>query len=207
MTYLELKNGTYQDAHRTDYLLDAALVTRFTAEAEGLIAARLEAYSLEATLNDAARVGTTQAYNLPAKTTLVRHVLRATDGYPLEAVDETAIALHKTLATTCEYVVRPAHVALAGNPAAGSVFTLKYFGMPAALAANGDTNSLLNDYPQLYKEAIQVSIFKRARDYEAAQVAFSSANSLIDDINRKMKKLLGGAKSASPYNVSFRSEY
>lgn len=206
MIYSELKTAVYGDAHREDYALNAALVARFTAEGEALIAARLEAYSLEATLNDAARVGVTSAYNLPAKIVLVRHLL-GSDGKPLEAVDETTIGLHQSLTTAMEYVVRPAHIAIAGTPAAGSVFTLKYFGMPAALVLDADTNTLLNDYPQLYKEAIQVSVFKRARDYEAAEVAFQSANALIGEINRKMKKLLGGAKSANPYNVSWRSSY
>lgn len=206
MNYGELKTAAYGDAHREDYLLNLALVAQQTAEGEGLIASRLESYSLESTLNDAVRVGTTSAYTLPNKIVLVRHVLTS-EGLPLEAVDETAVAMHQTLTDPCEYVVRPAHVAIAGNPAAGSVFTLKYFGLPDALVDDADTNTLLNDYPQLYKEAIQVFIFKRARDYEAADVAFQSVNGLISEINRKMKKLLGGAKSANPYNVSWRSSY
>jgi len=206
MNYGQLKTAAYGDAHREDYLSNAALVAQQTAEGEALIAARLESYSLDATINDAVRIGTTSAYALPAKTVLVRHLLNS-DGLPLEAVDETSIGLHQTLTTPCEYTVRPAHLAIAGNPAAGTVFTLKYFGLPAALAVDADTNTLMTDYPQLYKEAIQVFIFKRARDYEAAEVAFQSVNSLITEINRKMKKLLGGAKSANPYNVSWRSSY
>lgn len=207
MNYGELKTAILSDSHREDYGLIPGLIQRFVTEAEALIAARLESYALTAVLNDAARVSLLSSdYTLPSKLILVRFLIGA-NGLPLEAVDETSIGLHKSASTVMEYAVRPATIILAGTPGAGSVFTLHYFGLPAALAADPDTNSLLNDYPQLYKEAGMVSVFKRAHDYESAQVMYQSANSLIDEINRKMKKLLGGAKAANPYNVSFRSSY
>jgi hypothetical protein len=50
-------------------------------------------------------------------------------------------------------------------------------------------------------------LFKRARNLELASAMFQSVQSLIRDINRKMKKKLGGGQSANAYNVSFRSSY
>jgi hypothetical protein len=105
------------------------------------------------------------------------------------------------------YVVRPTTIKVAGNPGAGDTLSVHYFGMPTALLSAGDSNTLLNDYPNVYKEAIQVSIWKRARDFDAATAMFQSVNAAIDEINRKMKKLLGGARSANPYNTEWKSSY
>jgi hypothetical protein len=66
---------------------------------------------------------------------------------------------------------------------------------------------LLNDCPQLYIEAAQVYVFKRARNFQAATEAGNSVQFMINEINRRMKKKLGGAQSSNPYNVDFRSSY
>jgi len=205
MNRVDLITAALSDSHREDYITFA---TRFLQEAEALISARLEYYSLEYTLTDTDRVtALSPVYNQPPRVTLVRELLRGSDGYRLDAVDEGVISQWQNASVVLAYVVRPKTFMLAGNPGAGSTFTLQYFGMPAPLVADTDTNTLLNDYQQLYKEAFMVSVYKRANDLEKASAMFQSVNALIDELNRKMKKLIGGARSSNPYNTQWRSSY
>lgn len=209
----QLIAGALGDAHREDYLTKVEngipIMTRMLTEAEALIASRLESYGLEQVLNDASRNNdfTSPVYALPLRLRLVRHVFKVGQAVPLDAVDETTVGLYKTASQVSCYCVRVAHLIFAGVPGEGTEFNLHYFGLPAPLVQNTDTNTLLNDYPNLYKEALQVYIFKRAKDFESAQIAQQSATGLMDEINRQVKKQLGGARSSNPYNVSFRSSY
>lgn len=205
MNFGELKTAILSDSHREDY---TAHVARFVQEAEGLIASRLESYSLEYTFADADRAGdtTSNVYTLPAKVVLVRHIIY--NNLPLEEQNETSIGLYRSFQDLVMYAIRPLSIAFAGVPPALAAPKMLYFGLPPALTADGDTNTLLTDYPQLYKEAAQVSVYKRAENLEKASAAFQSVISLIDDINRRVKKQMGGAQSlATPYNVQFRSSY
>lgn len=204
MNYGELKTAIASDSKREDLIAE---VPRFVQEAEGMIYARLKSYGLEYELTDADRDDTTSpVYTLPTKVVQVRHVIPP-QCQPLTQADETLVAMHRANTQVKFYVVRPNTIVLAGTPAAEATFLLQYFGLPAPLDADGDTNALLNDFPQLYKEAAQVPLFKRVKDFESAQVAFQSANSLIDEINRLVRKKISGAQAANPYNVSFRSSY
>lgn len=213
MNRAELIAAALGDSHREDYATKMEngipITSRFVTEAEALIASRLESYGLEVTLSDTDRGDdfTTPVYALPDRLRLVRHVFKVGQTVPLDAVDETTIGLYSSAKEIVAYCVRVAHLIFAGLPGEGTEFRLHYFGLPAPLVNDTDTNKLLNDYPQLYKEAMQVYIYKRAKDFESAQVAQQSALGLIDEINRQVKKQLGGARSSNPYNVSFRSSY
>ncbi len=203
MNYGELKTAILSDSHREDY---TPYIERFVAQAEALISSRLEAYLLTATLDDTDRTGAdSPVYDLPSKLTLLRHV--HINDLPLTQTDEGTIAQWRTAADVGFYCVRGNQIITAGTPAAGTELQIQYFGMPEALAEETDTNSLLTEYPQLYIEAAQVYVYKRARNFEAAQIAFQSVGGLLDEINRKVKKKLGGAQPVNPYNVSFRSSY
>jgi len=198
--------AAFSDAHREDF--QTTYQDRFMLEAESMIRARLEFYYQETTLDDTDRIAVGSAvYNLPARDiTQIRHILRS-DGKTLDQVDETNVGTYSSLSQTVMYVIRPSTVVLAGTPGIGDTFQMNYFGMPLPLVNAGDSNNLLNDYPNLYKWAVQSSIFQRALNYESASAVASSANSLIDEINRKMKKLIGGARSSNPYNTDWRSPY
>lgn len=202
MNYAELKEAIRSDSHRQNYTDD--VIERFITQGEALISLSLEGYFLESTIDEDDRV-TDGVYTLPGRVALMRTVLF--DNKPLDQVDETLISQYRSITDVVAYCMRGATVVFAGVPPEDSEFTLNYFGMPAALVADGDTNNLLNDCPQLYIEAAQVYLFKRARNLEMSSAMFQSANSLIRDINRKMKKKLGGAQSANAYNVAFQSSY
>jgi hypothetical protein len=201
MIFSELKTAILSDTHREDY---SPYINRFVQQAEALIALSLEGYFLETTIDEDDRI-LESAYNQPAKVTLMRSVIY--NNCPLDQVDETLIAQYRDLSVVKAYCMRGSTIVFAGIPPTDASFELKYFGMPAALVNDNDTNNLLNDVPQLYIEAAQVYLFKRARNFEAASAMLQSVASYIRDINRKMKKKLGGGQSANAYNVSFRSSY
>jgi hypothetical protein len=201
MNYSELKTAIRGDSHREDYANE--VIERFITQGEALISMSLEGYFLEATIDEDDRV-IDSIYTLPSKVTLMRSVLY--NNCPLDQVDETLAAQYRN-ADPVAYCMRDTTILIAGIPPTDAEFQLNYFGMPAALEEDTDTNNLLNDCPQLYIEAAQVYLFKRARNGELATAMFQSVQSLIRDINRKMKKKLGGGQSANAYNVSFRSSY
>lgn len=201
MNFGELKTAILSDSHREDY---TAHVARFVQQGEALIALTLEGYFLEATINETNRI-VEAIYSLPSKVTLMRTVLY--NNLPIDQVDETLVYQYRLNNDVRAYCMRGNTIVFAGVPPTNAVFNLNYFGMPAALSADGDTNNLLNDCPQLYIEAAQVYLYKRARNLELSSAMFQSAQSMIRDINRKTKKKLGGGQSANAYNVSFRSSY
>lgn len=201
MIYSELKTAILSDTHREDY---SPYIARFVQQAEALIAISLDGYFIEATINESSRADES-IYNLPAKVTTMRHVIY--NDFPLDPVDETLAAQYRSLQNVVGYCMRGSTIVFAGIPPTGAEFQLQYFGMPPALVADGDTNNLLNDCPQLYIEAAQIYLFKRARNFEAASAMDQSVKFLIKEINRKTKKKLSGNQSANPYNVAFRSSY
>jgi len=206
MNYGELKTRALADSHREDF---DTIVENFIAEGEALIETRLEAYPLEIQMDDLDR--DENVYTIPAsRVSLIRHVYVSGYELPLTQSDEStvglSIAANSSVPTT--YAVRPNGVlAFGGNPATDAIITVHFFGMPARLVDDTDTNDLLEDYPQLYIEAAQVYIYKRAQDYESAQIVNESVIALCRELNRRMKKMLGGAEAVSPYNLNFRSSY
>lgn len=201
MNYGELKTAVLSDSHREDY---TPYIARFVQQGEALIALTLEGYFLEAVLNEASRA-VEAVYNLPSKVTLMRTVLY--NNSPLDQVDETLISQYRELNDVRAYCMRGATIVFAGIPPINATFNVNYFGMPAALANDADTNNLLNDCPQLYIQAAQVYLFQRARNLELSSAMFQSVQTLIKELNRKTKKKLGGGQSANAYNVSFCSSY
>ncbi len=203
MNFTELKSRALSDAHREDY---ADKVAGFVELAEAFIFARLEAYGLETTLTDAERIESgSPIYNLPSKFVSERYILL--DGLPLDKRDESAIYNLRNSSNVVAFAMRPRTVIFASTPADGKVFNLHYWGLPAPLVGETDTNTLMNEYPTLYIEATQIYIYKRARDFDKMREAESSVNETIKQINRKVKKQMGGARSSNPYNVQWRSSY
>jgi len=204
MTFDELKLAVAGDCHRENYSDD--LITRFIHQGEALIRSRLDAYGLEYIFTDADRVDPLGAvYTLPARVSVVRQII--CNHIVLDQVDESQAQTWRNSTTVAMYAMRPSTIIFAGVPGELSAMTMVYMGLPAPFVDPTDTNALIVDYPQLYIDAAATFVFRRAQDYDSAQAAFSSVNSVIDQINRKMHKQLGGARPSTPYNVAFRSSY
>lgn len=203
MNFAELKERALSDAHREDY---ADKVAGFVELAEAYIFARLEAYGLESTLTDAERIEPdSPVYNLPTRFVSERYILL--NGLPLDKRDESAIYNLRNSSSVIAFAMRPRSVIFASTPASGTTLNLHYWGLPAQLVQETDTNTLMNEYPTLYIEATQIFIYKRARDFDKSRESESSVNDTIKQINRKVKKQMGGVRSSNPYNVRWRSSY
>lgn len=203
MNYAELQARVVEDTHKLQYT--GAIIQEMIARAEGLISSRLEAFNFTAQLTDANRVSVgSSIYNLPARLSHLRYV--KIDGRPLDKVDETNVYLFKNAVTPLVYVQRVSQIEIAANPALTTTIDIDYMGMPAPLSVV-NTNALLDEFPQLYIDATSVYVFRRAQDTENAQIAMESFRDTIRELNRRAKKLLGGAQSAPAYNVNFRSSY
>lgn len=204
MNYVQLQQAILDDSHRDDYVNDP--VQRFIAEGEARIFAKLEAYMLTLTINDAIRVGTTGEYTIAGKLVDTRYVLKSDGSPPLTRGDETLASYYSSSSNSSIYVPRPQSILIAGTPAVGATFTLMYLGLPAALAVT-PTNTLLDENPQLYKNAALVSLYQRAQMFDAGAAALQDMIGLINELNRAMKKKLSGRTSAPSYNTAFRSSY
>jgi hypothetical protein len=203
MNYTELQQAILDDTHKSQYV--GANIQRFIAQGEALISANLESFNFIAQLTDANRtVVGGPIYNLPARLTHLRYV--KVDGRPLDKVDETSVYLFKNATTPVYYVQRATQIEIAGVPALLKNIDIDYMGMPAPLAVT-PTNTLLDEYPQLYMDAASVYVFRRAENEGKALECLESMRDLCNQLNRKSKKLLGGAQAAPAYNVRFRSSY
>lgn len=208
MNYGQLKTRAASDCHREDYLTNGYL-PEMVAQGEALIESVLESFAFVTPLTDANRVA--NVYTLPAsRVTLVKHVYVSDSPLPLTQSDETQIALMiASNSPKCtNFAVRPGNsLVFGGSPSVGATVTVHYFGMPARLALDTDVNQLLTDYPQLYLEATGVYIHKRAKDLESSAAAYQSVIALARELNRRMKKLIGGSEAVGPYNVGYGSSY
>lgn len=203
MNYTQLQQAILDDTHKPQYAGEP--IQRFIAQAEALIDSQLEAYNFLSTLIDTDRVSAgSSTYNLPARLSQLRYV--RIDGRPLDKVDETSAYLVKDAQQTLVYAQRASQIIIAGNPGTGTTINIDYMGMPIPLATTA-TNTLLDQYPMLYQHAASIYVFTRAEDYDSVELHTQQFASLVRQINRKMKKLLGGAQAVGPYNTNFRSSY
>lgn len=203
MNFAQLKSRALSDSHREDY---EPFIADFVEQGEAYIYSQLESYGLEYTLTDADRLEAgSPVYSLPQPFTAERYFF--VNSLPLDKRDESAIYNARASTSVISYCMRPRHVIFAGTPADGTNIELHYWGLPQRLSDDTDTNNLMNDYPQLYIEATQIYIWKRANNFDKVNETTSSVDKTIREINRKVKKQLGGARSSNPYNVRWRSSY
>ena len=205
MNFQELRAAIIADSHRDDYAAD---MPRFVTQGEGKIASMLDGYILSDTLTDLDRLAPeSSVYVLGSGITTMRSVIRNSTGIPLKQVDETTASQYTSLKDPMMYVMRDASIYIVGSPGTGEEIGIVYYGMPAPLVDDADTNSLLNEYPQLYNMAAQIFVLQRARNWTGANEMEGKVDKLIRSINRRTRKRLGGAQSATPYNVNFKSSY
>jgi len=104
------------------------------------------------------------------------------------------------------YAQRGKQILVSGNPGFGAVLDIDYMGMPAPLSVV-DTNTLLDECQQLYIDAASVYVYTRKENLDMAGAALQKVQGMCRELNRKSKKLLGGAQAAPAYNTTFRSSY
>ena len=208
--YAALQADLLVAGKRPDYA--GAKVQRFIAEGEVRIREKCEGYPLSTTLTDANRSGVTSGiYTLPNPTRIVqvRHVIPLSNAgtAPLDAADETLVAVHGSDSNVSMYCLRPdGTLVIAGVPGAGVTYSVNYIGLPVELAITS-TNQLLTDHQLLYLNAALISLHRETREPDIAQFCSNEFNDLVANINRKIKKLLGAPRATAPYNVSWQSSF
>jgi hypothetical protein len=203
MNYTELQQTIIDDTKAIRYT--GSPVQLFISLGEALIGSRLEFYNFLTDLNDANRIVVGEGrYTLPARLKHLRYV--RVNGLPLDKVDETTAYVERSASQPLVYCQRASEILIAGIPAPLTTLTIDYMGMPAAFATT-PTNTLLDNVPQLYIDAAEFYLYRRAENFDGAQRALDSFGDICRQLNQQMKKLLGGAQPVPTYNTRFRSSY
>lgn len=83
-----------------------------------------------------------------------------------------------------------------------SSLTIDYFARPAALAADGDTNAILEAHPDLYVALLSFYVFKSTQDLELMQTAESVYADARDRLNELADRQRGAPRLGRPYNFA-----
>lgn len=212
MNYAELRQAIIEDTHRADL---ADLVPRFIRQAEGLIRRDLTAFILRGQLTDADRAGTSALYNLPPRT---RELRKVTTGVPdaggflkrksITAVAPSSLPGYPISDTVKVYAVAGDNsIEFRGNPPAGTVFDITYYGTPAALANDDDTNDLLTLHETLYIAGAAFFVYRHTQDRELAADELDVFNGVISTLNEQFAREIGGASVEQGYRFSRGSSY
>ena len=206
-TYADLKTAVIEDTHRPDL---TALVPRFIREAEGLIRRDLVAFLLSTTLTDADRVAADgPIYNLPTGVLIIRRIAPADmHAAELQRINLGSIGRFSVTGRIGVYAeAGDDTIEIRGTPGATAVFDLNYYGMPAALVDDADTNTLLNLHETLYKAGAMFHLYQHTQDRELASDAQDIFEGVITTLNEQVARKIGGAKIAQSYNFSGGSSY
>lgn len=203
MNRAELRAQLRTDLHRAQYL-DADL-NNYISRGEGYIKANLRAYPLTYNFTDADRVVVGGAeYTLPGS--VVKERVLVCNGAVLDKRDETTIYYYASSGVVSMYAMRPTTIVFAGTPGLLTTIAFQYLGIPPALP-EASSNSLADDYPQLYFHCAAIYLFQRAADPDASAFHENAADKLLKKINKKFKNLIGSGEAAPVYNTAFRSSY
>lgn len=204
-TKADLRTAIISDSHRSDLTTD---VDRFIRLAEGMIRRDLTAYELSATLTDADRVATSSpVYVLPDRLAILRRVQPTTQRRGLTRIAVDAIGAYAETDRVHSYAQFDDRIEIRGNPATGSEFTVNYYGTPAPLENDADTNELLTDHESLYQSGAMFYLYLNTQDRELANDQLDIFNGVMATLNEAYSRKIGGAKVTQGYNFNGGSSY
>ena len=207
MNYAELQTAIIEDTHRQDL---ANLVPRFIREGEGMIRREMTAFILTTTLEETDRSITNPAqYILPSGVLIIRRIAIAGSlGSDLTRIALGSITSYTATQRVAVYV-EPGDglIEFRGNPPQDTIFDLNYFGMPAPLVADTDTNTLLDENETLYKAAAMFYLYQNTQDRELASDALDVFNGVVATLNEQIARKIGGAKITASYNFGSGGGY
>lgn len=199
MNYGQLKQTVLDYSHRPDL---SAQVASFVSLSEGLIRRDLTALPVSVTLDDDDRV-TAGVYELPAGLDNVRAIYVTADdatSYALEQVGLHQVRRVAARARPAQFAVHGSNIEIRGVPAEGAELELHYMGHPPALAADADTNSLLDEHEGLYIYGALFFLYQFCQDTDLAQGALDTFANTIEKLNEHAGRKLGGASIAPAYH-------
>lgn len=206
MNYDDLKTAVIEDTHRPDL---TGLVPRFIREAEGMIRREMTAYILTTTIEEPARQANPNQYTLPTGALIIRRIaVQGQQGSDLTRIalgNITSYAAAQGLAVYAE--PGDGLIEFRGTPPADTIFDLNYFGMPAPLVDDTDTNTLLDENETLYKSAAMFYLYQNTQDRELASDALDVFNGVVSTLNEQVARKIGGAKITASYQFGSGGGY
>lgn len=211
MNYGQLKAEVLDIAKLTTADTVGARVAKFVARAERMIARRVRALEMvaESLVNDATRVNPgSGSYNLPAGAIDVISIGSGATRVARCSLEE--LLRYNTAGEAHHYAVRVIagvlRVDFRGIPAAGSTLGAVHLSMPAALAADGDTNALLTAHEELYLHGALSWLYYDAHMLALAKSHDDAFNVVAKEVNAAAKVALrAGSIAAVDYNFFTRS--
>jgi hypothetical protein len=199
LTYATLKTAIADYAHRTDAATIAA-IPGFVRLAEGMMRRELSAYELTDTLEEADR-SALGVYNLASTVQVVRAVYNE-DGDALENVGTSEIRSIASTEDPIYYTIIGDQIEFRGVPETNAEFTVRYFGHPAELSADGDDNDLLINHEGLYIYGSLFYLYQYTQDLELGQAALDTFVDIKDKLNEMHSRRVGGARTQlASYNL------
>ena len=211
MNYGELKSAVLEDTHREDLgQAPTNFIARFIREGEGMIRRELSAYILTTTIEESARSLTNNnQYSLPAGILVIRRIAQqAIVGSEVVRIALGAITNYPVSNRVAVYAeAGDGLIEIRGAPPVDTVFDLNYYGMPARLVEDEDTNSLLDENETLYKSAAMFYVYQHTQDVELATLALDVFNSIIETLNEEIARKIGGAQITASYQFGNGGTY
>ncbi len=208
MSKADLRAAILGDTHRPDL---AGSVDRWIREAEGMIRRDLTGYPLSTVLTDTERESPSSTiYILPSGISQIRTIRDNSrlSGDGLIKVAPDALARVDLQQPSVQYAQYDESVIeIRGNPPQGATFTVLYYGLPAPLVNDGDTNTLLIDHETIYLAGAKYFLYLHTQDRELAGDMINLYDAAIDQLNEAYARLLGGTRQAQAYNFGHRSSY
>lgn len=88
-----------------------------------------------------------------------------------------------------------------GTPATDSEYDLIYYARPAAFSADGDTNTLLVNHPDLYLTATEYWIHMKAENEDLASRQLAAFNQIVRTLNELANHQRGGSSTRASHNL------
>jgi len=205
MNYAELQLAVIDDSHRPDL---AEFVPRFITECEGLIRRQLTAYLLTTTIGETERIAD-GLYTLPERVLVLRQLrLQGRQGDAISRVIPAAVRRLAATADVLQYAENgDGTIEFRGTPGTDATFDVTYYGSPAPLVDDLDTNELLTDHESLYISGAKFFLYIHTQDRELASDELSIFNGVVDTLNEAIARKIGGANIAPSYNMAGGSSY
>lgn len=206
-TYADLQQAIIEDTHRPDLAL---LVPRFIRECEGLIRRDLVAFLLTTTLTDTERAAAdSPIYNLPTGVLIIRRIApQDAHATEVQRINLGSIGRFSVSGRVAVYAeAGDQTIEFRGTPGATAIFDLNFYGIPAPLVNDLDTNTLLENHETLYKAGAMFFLYQHTQDRELAADAQDIFFGVITTLNDQVARKIGGAKIAQSYNFSGGSSY
>lgn len=199
MNYGELKTRVLDFAVRPDL---TAHVASFVTLAEGMIRRDLRAADYSTTLEEADR-SSEGTYTLPSTLLEIRSLRVDNAAGRSIALRQKGLAEIRELPATADvqwFAVNGSTVEFRGVPAADTSIELIYFGHPAALSDDADTNDLLTNHEALYVYGALFFLYQMVQDLDNAQTALDTFTDTISKLNDAAGRKLGGASLRGAYH-------